>query len=1003
MNVTKETSETASPKSLSISYKLRSSDAVKDKKQTTVSISIVLLDHAEVIFTVNKRDRGQVLLDLIFQHLRVSETKFFGLQFPNDVPDTMRWLDPTKSIRKQFRRGYPYILFFRIKFYATDISMIKDEFTKYQLFLQIKLDLLEKRLPCRMSVASMIASFAVQSEFGDYNHLEHENNYISGIKFLPNQTKEFEDEVLRLHKLHKGLSPDQAETHAIKKAQKLELYGVEIHHAKDAFEDDLDVGVTSTGMLFYQNKLRIHQFKWSAIVKISFKRKQFYVQLRENLQSVFNFPEMIYSFHMDNYRACKRLWKSCVDFHSFYRINRCMNNSYMHKQGVNDPASSANTETKSEKNLLGLLTLGRKQKYKETCVYSNDDSVNHQQYLRKQTGSAKSKDNLVSLNEEKLINDEKAPRRLSAPPSVSYGVGVSMFSDKEMLEILKNNAPSTTSANAKHNTNSQVALNTEEACHIGGFENYEVLPSPSAIPIVLQPPHPALTETLRVLQLRPKPVPDTNDVGSSETSLPTSSESDNSALSSQTEKSYVVTDGTSLPFPYQSSGNQINGIPEGFVLVRIRPDSDGRYGFNVKGGADQNIPVTVSKVADNSPAALCSPPLRVGDHIVQINGRDISGHSHDQVVRFIKSTREYHTSQLVLLVLPIQYKHVPDTPETFVLPTSTVKPVNRNSVVQDEGALLHSSIQWLEDMLDSGELLAMFENLYRKKPGSTMDDAKLPINVAKNRYRDISPYDNTRVRLQHGTSDYINANYVNMFIPGIEWTNSYVASQGPLLTTTVDFWSMVWELKASFIVMLTTVIERGRPKCHQYWPAKGTVIQFGPWQIESVSEEITPSFAYRDFKLYNCTNENENPPAPRNIRQMQYLAWPDHGVPDDSSDFLDFILQVRQRRVGMTNACVVHCSAGIGRTGVLITMETAMCLIEANQPVYPLEITRAMRDQRAMMIQTTSQFKFVCEAILRVYKEGLAKPIVVEDFDELDDSDQEQNSQDLNDVQGVTK
>ena len=950
------------------SSKIKSTDVGREKKQTTVSISIVLLDHSEVVFKVNKRDRGQILLDLIFHHLRVSETKFFGLQFPNDVPDTMRWLDPTKSIRKQFRRGYPYILFFRIKFYANDLTSMKDEFTKYQLFLQIKLDLLEKRLPCHISVAAMIASLAVQSELGDYNNNQHKKNYISSFKFLPNQTDEFEAEVQRLHKMHKGLAPSQAEIQAIKKAQKLDLYGVEIHHAKDNEDENLDVGVTSSGMLFFQNGFRIKQFKWSAIVKISFKRKLFFVQLRGGLQTDTNTTDMMYSFHMDNYRACKKLWKSCVDFHSFYRLDRYMNSSVVSKRSSKHTGISHVAETKSDRNFFGFLTLGGRQKYGDADLSSNDDLGNHGQYLRSRTASSKSKENL-SFNDRKSSSDDKAPRRLSAPPSVSYGVGESFLSDAEMLSMIQNSSQSTAS-----NPTFNKAVSLKSVSKAESTESFEVLPSPAERKIEMHSLDPALITTFRPIHVRPK-----NAAESSEAAL-------SGAENFSSEKSYVVSGEVVLPFPHQPSNNPINGAVDGLTVVRIKPDNEGRYGFNVKGGADQNMPITVSKVAANSPAATCIPCLNKGDQVIQINGRDISEHTHEQVVRFIRSTRENHSSMLVLLVNPAQFTATGDQLET-VLPTVLAKKHMNRLSMQDEGALLHKSMQWLEDMLDNGELLLRFESLYRKKPGSTMNDAKLPINLSKNRYRDISPYDNSRVHLKFGTSDYINANFVNMFIPGMEWTNHYAASQGPLLNTAVDFWTMVWELKATFIVMLTTVVERGRPKCYQYWPDDEMAIQFGPWLVESVSEEITSSFAYRDFRICKCDQEGENITESREVHQMQYIAWPDHGVPDDSSDFLDFVLQVRQKRVGMNVPCIVHCSAGIGRTGVLIAMETAMCLIEANQPVYPIEITRAMRDQRAMMIQTPGQFKFVCEAILRVYKEGLAKPLLEEEFDDQENSD----------------
>ncbi|PNI53506.1 PTPN4 isoform 3, partial [Pan troglodytes] len=209
--------------------------------------------------------------------------------------------------------------------------------------------------------------------------------------------------------------------------------------------------------------------------------------------------------------------------------------------------------------------------------------------------------------------------------------------------------------------------------------------------------------------------------------------------------------------------------------------------------------------------------------------------------------------------------------------------------------------------------------------------------------------------------------------------NQYIACQGPLPHTCTDFWQMTWEQGSSMVVMLTTQVERGRVKCHQYWPEPTGSSSYGCYQVTCHSEEGNTAYIFRKMTLFN-QEKNESRP----LTQIQYIAWPDHGVPDDSSDFLDFVCHVRNKRAGKEEPVVVHCSAGIGRTGVLITMETAMCLIECNQPVYPLDIVRTMRDQRAMMIQTPfcflyfifqSQYRFVCEAILKVYEEGFVKPL----------------------------
>lgn len=402
------------------------------------------------------------------------------------------------------------------------------------------------------------------------------------------------------------------------------------------------------------------------------------------------------------------------------------------------------------------------------------------------------------------------------------------------------------------------------------------------------------------------------------------------------------------------------------VRVCMRPDAEGRFGFNVKGGADQNLPILVSRVVPHTPADTCTPRLREGDQLLLINGRDVAGLSHDQVVKLIRAPKD--NGELVLTVkAQVPAGEQIEEPDFQYIPDSAVAGRGNRA----GGGALAESMLLLAEGLESGATIAQFEQLYRKKADFTMKCARLPANLSKNRYRDISPYDATRVILQEGTSgDYINASYVNMNIPTSGIVNRYIATQGPLPNTTIDFWEMVWEQQCTLVVMLTTLVERGRIKCHKYWPDLYETDTYGHLQVSCVRQKETPSFAFREFTLINTQNREE-----RHITHMQYLAWPDHGVPEEASEFLGFVQRVRRSRDGMVEPTVVHCSAGIGRTGVLILMETAMCLIEANEPVYPLDLTRDMRDQRAMLIQTSSQYKFVCEAILKVYNDGVVKPL----------------------------
>ncbi|KAK3587914.1 hypothetical protein CHS0354_014428 [Potamilus streckersoni] len=876
------------------SYNVRASEMAHytDRQPKVITCIVTFLDDSREAFEVDKRTKSQHLLDKVYDHLELVEKDYFGLQFLDIGPDaeTIRWLDPLKTIKKQCR-GPPYEFFFRVKFYVSDPSKLAEEYTRYHFFLQVKRDIVEGRLQCPRSTAVLLASYAVQSELGDYNPDEHIDGYLSEFRFFPSQTEDFEKEVSEHHKKHRGQTPADAEYNYLDKAKRLEMYGVDLHNARVRDQSNLDIqlGVTSVGLVVFQNNLKINTFPWAKIVKISFKRKQFFIQLRrEGNENI----ENLIGFNMVSYRSCKNLWKSCVEHHTFFRLHT-----------PNPPSKK-------------VFSLGSKFRSPS------------KRYARRTVGGHTRN---VILEEKNIIDGYR-----NIPKSQTFA-GTTQNNPTHhsfhRYDGISHNHRATLPHDYKMGT-SEASIHSEKSDDDGGFEAHKAKRDTY--------PNPIPTKFVNVPNINGIKDPNHNQ----ERTL------------------------DSLPVYNDYLSPNSNGIPDGqgLVTIRMMPDEQGRFGFNVKGGADQGMPIIVSRVAPGTPADNSEPRLNEGDQVLFINGRDVSQHTHEQVVMFIKASRETHSMELVLVVRPNVYtsEDPAEEPEFNYMPETHQITGSANGATN-----LELSLALLQESLDSGAALAQFEQLYRKKPGMTMNAARLEVNIPKNRYRDISPYDQTRVILKGGSSgDYINANYVNMEIPGSGIVNRYIAAQGPLQITCVDYWQMIWEQQSTLVVMLTTKVEKGRVKCHQYWPDLYETQEHGQLQITCVKEEETTSFAFRELNLTHMETHEE-----RQISHMQYIAWPDHGVPDDPADFLEFVVKVRQKRTGIVEPTIVHCSAGIGRTGVLITMETAMCLIESNQPVYPLSIVRQMRDQRAMLIQTASQYKFVCEAILKVFNDGIVKPL----------------------------
>ncbi|XP_074940849.1 band 4.1-like protein 3 isoform X26 [Phalacrocorax aristotelis] len=299
----------------SSSSKLSKSPLKIVKKPKNMQCKVTLLDGSEYACDVEKRSRGQVLFDKVCEHLNLLEKDYFGLTY-RDTENQKNWLDPAKEIKKQIRSG-AWQFAFNVKFYPPDPAQLSEDITRYYLCLQLRDDIVSGRLPCSFVTLALLGSYTVQSELGDYDPDEYGSDYVSEFRFAPNHTKELEDKVIELHKSHRGMTPAEAEMHFLENAKKLSMYGVDLHHAKDSEGVEIMLGVCASGLLIYRDRLRINRFAWPKVLKISYKRNNFYIKIRPGEFEQF---ESTIGFKLPNHRAAKRLWKVCVEHHTFFRL-----------------------------------------------------------------------------------------------------------------------------------------------------------------------------------------------------------------------------------------------------------------------------------------------------------------------------------------------------------------------------------------------------------------------------------------------------------------------------------------------------------------------------------------------------------------------------------------------------------------------------------------------------------------------------------------------------------
>lgn len=284
----------------------------------SVICRVKLLDGKLFETDVDKRAVGCILFDKVCDHLDVLEKDYFGLSYTDSSTGLKNWVNTLKKLSKQIKSG-AWEFNFEVKFYPPDPQQLHEDITRYQLCLQIRRDIVSEKLPCSFVTYTLLGSYTVQSELGDYDVEEFGRglDYLRKIQFAPHQDRELLKKICDLHKTHKGQTPEEAELRFLENAKKLSNYGVELHDAKDAEGVVIQLGVCATGLLVFKDKLQINRFVWPKVLKMSYRRSKFYIKLRpgefEDFQSQVGFK-------LESVKHAKRLWKICVEHHSFFRF-----------------------------------------------------------------------------------------------------------------------------------------------------------------------------------------------------------------------------------------------------------------------------------------------------------------------------------------------------------------------------------------------------------------------------------------------------------------------------------------------------------------------------------------------------------------------------------------------------------------------------------------------------------------------------------------------------------
>ncbi|XP_068626285.1 band 4.1-like protein 4 isoform X2 [Battus philenor] len=282
----------------------------------TLACRVVLLDERELLHEMQDSSTGQALLDVVFRHLDLLETAYFGLRYV-DQDNQTHWLDVGRKLRRQLRGSDSHTFYFGVKFYAADPCKLLEEITRYQLFLQLKQDVLRGRLPVGFDLAAELAAYVLQSELGDYDPRRHGPGYVSEFRLLSHQTPELESRAVEIHRTLTGISPAQAELSYLDKVKWLDMYGVDLHPVLGEDSVEYFLGLAPSGLLLLRGKHTVANYYWPRVSKLYYRGRYFMLRVADKNNEV-----LTYGFESPTRAACRHLWRCCSDHHTFFRLQQ---------------------------------------------------------------------------------------------------------------------------------------------------------------------------------------------------------------------------------------------------------------------------------------------------------------------------------------------------------------------------------------------------------------------------------------------------------------------------------------------------------------------------------------------------------------------------------------------------------------------------------------------------------------------------------------------------------